>query len=169
MAHAPAARTGKESKRRSRSIRVGETGVEFPLTGRELCCAQEVLWRGLVSNYRVSVPGTPSGIRAPPTIRHPQSFRATHGSPPVRGGLGGGRAALDHPSDSTCQTPRCARCFSPFRRPFPETRPPPPGPPLAGGELCCAQRGVWGRWWKGRRAGRRLVLESQASAGCVGW
>jgi len=106
-----------------------------------------------VSNYRVSVPGTPSGIRAPPTIRHSQYSRATHGSPPARGGWGGGRAALDDPTNSTPQTPRCARCFRRFREPFPETRPPPPDPPLAGGELCSAQQGFCGAGGKGDAGG----------------
>jgi len=46
--------------------------------------AGECRLRWLVSDCRVSVPRTPSGIRAPPTIRHPQSSRATHGSPPGR-------------------------------------------------------------------------------------
>ncbi len=112
-----------------------------------------------MSNYRVSVPGTPSGIRAPPTIRHSQYSRATHGSPPARGGLGGGRAALDYPPDSTPQTPRCARCFRRYRGPFPETCPPPPDPPLAGGELCCAQ----GVLWRGLASGCRVSVHGTPS------
>jgi len=80
-----------------------------PLAGGELCCAQGFLRnegpvrvrggigahfqcgvRGLRSECRGLVPGTVSVIGRPETNRRSQSSRATHGSPPARGGLGGG-------------------------------------------------------------------------------
>jgi len=75
----------------------------------------------------------------PSTLPSPSPFltsRAQHGSPPARGGLGGGpRGARLSPHDRPSHTPRNARFLGRLREPFPETFQPPPNPPLAGGEL----------------------------------
>ena len=143
MAHAPAARGAENQRDEAVVYESGKQGSSSPSVTGGNCAAhrrgfEDAGWR-VAAGYQFTE--LPLSSDAPPTIRHPQYFPCNARLPPWQGGVGGGRAALDYPPDSTPQTPRCARCFRRLRGPFPETRPPPPDPPLAGGELCCAQGG----------------------------
>ena len=139
-----------------------------PLAGGELCCAQGFLRnegpvrvrggigahfqcgvRGLRSECRGLVPGTVSVIGRPETTqKQPRNkssfaiFPCNARLPPCLGGFGGGRAALDYPSCSTSQTPRCARCFRPNWEQFPETCRPPLAPPWQGGNCAAPREGA---------------------------
>ena len=144
MAHAPAARGAENQRDEAVVYESGKQGSSSPSVTGGNCAAHRRFcgagWR-VTAGYQFR--DLPLSSDAHQQFVTPNTPRATHGSPPARGGLGGGRAALDDPTNSIPQTPRCARCFRRYREPFPETRPPPPDPPLAGGN-CAAHNGIFG-------------------------